>query len=111
MLRQGEWFFIPAPDFVQSKEDLIFKKESIQRRIIPAFRHIHLGLSASGNPHVADELIRIPERDEETGNVIDEIVYVRGKVRHQEHATLEFKVWHRVYLNLEIRHQFVAYVD
>ena len=109
VVRQGEWFFIPVPNFNPPKEGIVFKKESIER--IDSWSRRRFTISGI-NPHIADELIRIPVLDEDSNNLIDEIVYARGKVRHQEHSTVEFDVWHRVYRNLEIKqHWSVGFVD
>jgi len=96
--RQGEWFFVPEPGFTPSRGCQIDRKVDIQG-----------GRRRSGNPHIADELIRMRAKPEDYP--IEEIIYVRGKVRHGEHSTVEFDEWHRVYRNLEIESsQSVAYV-
>jgi hypothetical protein len=38
-------------------------------------------------------------------------VYVRGKIRHPDHATLNLRGWHRVTLNEEIRGQHSVFLD
>lgn len=97
VVRQGEWFFVPAPDFNPPKDCPVRRKENIG------------GPRWGGNPHVADELVRVPIR---TGDRLLERVYVQCKVRHGEHSTVEFRHWHRVYRNVEVQdHSAVAFVD
>ena len=43
-----------------------------------------------GRPHVADEVLIVGGR-----------AYVRGKVRHPDHATLELRAWRRALANTE----------
>ena len=38
-------------------------------------------------------------------------VYVRGHVRHQDHATIELKYWHRVSINAELTTSSVSFLD
>lgn len=83
--RQGEWFFKPMPD-------LDAKKNMIQRNAtIP-------GVPGAANPHVAEELYV----DRETRWPVH---YVRGKIKHSDHATLKLDVWHLVIPNAERRDQ------
>ena len=114
--RQGEWFFTPAPDFVPGKKEVIHKKEPMVR-------------SGGGKPHVVDECIRhggklayINTRDSSdvlTPQKFAKIdafekryyrqatsgakVYVRGRVRHPDHATLVLNGWHVITPNSEKR--------
>jgi hypothetical protein len=118
-IRQGEWFFIPAPLFEQGA-CVIHKDEPIQR--------------GRGKPHICQDLIRkggslvwvhskwapngvnetqanairkrngIRGRDDLadwTQRVADAVVYVRGYVKHPDHKTIHLKVWHRVLPNME----------
>lgn len=124
-LRQGEWFFVPAPSFASS--GVILRKEPLRR--------------GRGKPHVADELARaggvsvwvsrdfpngLIQREYEElrrGNadlwarqqwrpmVRDAEAYVRGKVRHPDHATLVLRGWHRVALALDVASRQMAFLD
>lgn len=111
--RQGEFMFIPMPNMKVSSM-LILKKERLAQR---------------GNPHVADELYRRGGKpvwvttsgmksitDSEYDNLSKDKrslyrqmrenpdAFVRGKIRHPEHATLDLGcVWHRVLVNTESR--------
>jgi len=114
-LRQGEWFFVPAPA-LQADEHLILLKEPIRR--------------GSGKPHVVEQLYRcggetvyvsrkhpnglttqqyreLLQREPEQANQRWQVmtrnaeVYAKGKVRHPDHATIELCGWHRVLPNTE----------
>lgn len=76
-LRQGEWFFLPRPK-MQVAESLVE-------------RHARL-VRDGGQPHQVDELYRVPGRDE---------TFVRGRVQHVDHQTIQLEVWHRVVQNNE----------
>lgn len=116
-LRQGEWFFIPAPDLkVDSKR--VIHDEPIRR--------------GRGKPHLCEfvyreggEPVRVCRRypngvDETTYTEIlarepganswkwqsmvrDARVYARGRVRHPDHRTITLNGWHRVVMNTETR--------
>ena len=102
VIRQGEWFFIPEPGFSIPNNCVLEKKSSI-RKVRGYYQKIL-------HPHTADELVRVPVENED-GTKSEEI-YVRGKVRHGEHATVRFKEWHRVYRNLEKKDEpRVRYID
>jgi len=126
--RQGEWFFVPAPD-LKVDEKLVLRDEPIRR--------------GGGKPHWADLCYRtggttvyVCRRypngvtlseyrrllDVEPGSsgwgwrpmVRDARVYVRGRIRHADHRTVTLHGWHRVLMNTEneakaMRH--VAFLD
>ncbi len=127
--RQGEWFFVPAPAFAPDA-DLILRAEPMAR--------------PGGKPHTVDELVRLggetvyvhdqvapagfsvsehvawqranPDRRDVQWRVMrrNPTVFVRGRVRHLDHATLTLQGWHRVFMNTEsqakaMRH--VAFLD
>ena len=123
-IRQGEWFFIPAPD-VRVNEKLILPHEPIRR--------------GGGKPHMCEQLYRdggttvyVCSRHP-NGLTGDEyrkllkanpaaakwgwrtmarnpVVYVRGKVTHPDHATIRLDGWHRVEMNTENRSRAMASV-
>lgn len=113
-LRQGEWFFLPAPDLVTDPR-FVLRRERLTR---------------GGKPHVVDEAYRrggetvyvcsrrptgVPEaeyrrimsRDPDARHWgwrvmrANPEVYVRGRVRHPDHATVVLQGWHRVLPNTE----------
>jgi hypothetical protein len=113
-IRQGEWFFLPAPDR-RVPEMLILPNEPLVR-------------SRGGKPHRCDQLFRFGG---ETVNAspgarngwteaedvkLAEVhrkrwhwqvmrrnpkVYVRGRVRHLDHQTVTLFGWHQVLSNIE----------
>jgi hypothetical protein len=123
--RQGEWFFIPAPD-LEVNEALVLRDEPLTR-------------GNGGKPHWADfghrsggETVYVCGR---YPNGIDEaryrhiledqpkanrwgwramrrnaVVYVRGRVRHADHKTITLHGWHRVLMNTENRSRAMRYV-
>lgn len=122
--RQGEWFFIPAPGLVADPL-LVLRNEPLRR--------------GAGKPHLVDELYRTggvrvfvcarhPNGIREKGYnaliqknpeakhwgwrqmVRDAGVYVRGRVRHSDHATITLPDWHRVAMNTETQTRSMANV-
>ena len=121
--RQGEWFFVPvaAP---MAPGLCIFRNEPLQR-----------GLRSK--PHICEELCRLGGRQVYVVNLrvleekeylaakranpklyrgvrtmrADAEVYVRGYVRHPDHATIHLDGWHRVHINGEVSNSSVAFLD
>lgn len=121
--RQGEWFFVPTNR--QIPDALILKGEPLQR-------------TARSKPHICQELYReggqlvyIVGRKElsekeytkrkkkdpafDKGRLQTMVrnpnVYVRGYVKHEDHATLKLKGWHRVFINAEFTTSTVSFLD
>lgn len=117
-VRQGEWFFVPRPEFNPA--------DACVHRNEPLFR----GGVRRGKPHIMSEVVRlggetvyvsrvapVGVRVEEYRELIerdprmralhwqmrqhDARVYARGSVRHRDHATIELPVWHEVLMNRE----------
>ena len=115
-IRQGEWFFVPAPD-LEADPKAIQRNEPLTR-------------SAWSKPHICEQMVRqggvvvmvcsafpagitepeyhqLIESDPTHRHqgwrrmVRDAEVYVRGEVRHRDHKTLHLERWHRVYMNRE----------
>lgn len=95
--RQGEWMFVET-----SQEERDGLNEALIERKVPigpfwsgeTFRGRKVR-QGRGNPHTADELLVVFASDRKR------TLYVRGKVKHAEHATLEFNHWMRVLRNQE----------
>jgi hypothetical protein len=114
-VRQGEWFFIPAPE-LKVDEDEILRHEPIRR--------------GAGKPHWCQFLYRIggeavfvstmapngltrkeykalaPEvrkRVPWQRMVRDARVFVRGTVEHVDHKTIYLMQWHQVVMNTELQ--------
>ena len=114
--RQGEFFFIPRPEFNPGKNPVIHKKEPLG--------------GGGGHVHTVSEIIRFGGRTvyERGSSIIEEAeykrldtkersfyntrtanaqVFARGKVTHIEHATVNLgNVWHEVQVNNETRSSF-----
>jgi hypothetical protein len=114
--RQGEWFFIPAPD-LKVDEKLVLRDEPLRR-------------GNGGKPHWTESCYRsggetvyvcsrylngidgrqyrriLEDHPEAKGwgwRVMSRNadVYVRGQVRHADHKTITLHGWHRVLMNTE----------
>jgi hypothetical protein len=128
-VRQGEWFFVPATELVV-KQNLVLPDEPLSR-------------GNGGKPHWAEfcyrsggETVYVCGRHP-TGVTIREYqrivavdpqakrwgwramrrnaeVYVQGRIRHTDHATIKLNGWHRVFMNTESRSsamKHVAFLD
>lgn len=125
-IRQGEWFFLPRPQFRVDTPHLIRRDEPIQR--------------GSGKAHRVEELFRLGgetvyvsarypngltqqqykallARDPRAGQLSwrvmrrNSTVYARGKVRHADHQTIALPFWHQVVMNGEVLSQNVVFLD
>ena len=128
-IRQGEWFFVPVPDWLRVDERLIFRNEPIAR--------------GGGKPHMCEELVRqggelvyvspqhpqgltemqhrrLISRSPKLRNLQwvvqrrNPLVFVRGKVRHADHKTIVLEGWHQVLMNTEtqsVAMRHVAFID
>jgi hypothetical protein len=128
-VRQGEWFFLPVGDLVVD-ESLVLKNEPLSR-------------GSGGKPHWAEFCYRmggesvfvcarypsgVTEKQYRkilSGNTSAKNwawttmrrnpgVYVRGRIRHSDHATITLHGWHRVLMNTEHESramQHVAFLD
>jgi len=115
-IRQGEWFFVPAPG-VHDNASVIYSNEPLSR-------------GGGSKPHICEELMRrfgvtvmvcsayptgiteaeynrLLDTDPKARRmqwrrmVRDAKVYARGDVRHRDHKTIHLDGWHRVYMNRE----------
>jgi len=116
-VRQGEWFFVPAPR-IDPNPRLVLTKEPLRRgRGRPhvaefAFRQGGTPVYVSNeHPNGISEaayrrlIQRSPDKQRMSWRVMlrDPIVYVKGKVRHPDHKTVKLTCWHRVAPNTETR--------
>jgi hypothetical protein len=114
-IRQGEWFFIPAPD-LRVDEKLILRNEPLRR--------------GGGKPHICENVFRTngvgvyvcrqyPQgvTEAQYRKLLDTVprargfdwrvmrrdarVYARGRVSHSDHKTIHLVGWHRVLMNTE----------
>src|SRR5262245_22724496 len=114
-IRQGEWFFLPAADFAVD-ESLVLQNEPLRRgggkphwaefcyrtggetvyvcsRRPNGITGGEYGLLLAGNPKAKGWGWQVMRRN--AG------VYVRGRIRHPDHATITLHGWHRVVMNTE----------
>lgn len=126
-VRQGEWFFVPAPELAVAPDDWrVLRREPLRR--------------GNGKPHVAELAFRVgglvvyvsrryprgltevayrrlltrrPELRNAGWRVMrrDPEVYVRGRVRHPDHKTIVLPGWHRVHLSGEVVSRSVVFLD
>ncbi|MDB5349947.1 MAG: hypothetical protein JWN86_1194 [Planctomycetota bacterium] len=114
--RQGEWFFLPAPDLTVD-EKLVLRDEPITRgnggkphwmdfcyrtggETVHVCRQRPSGIDEAAHrklletqPEAKNWGWRVMRRNAE--------VYVRGRVRHADHRTITLHGWHRVLMNTE----------
>jgi hypothetical protein len=121
-LRQGEWFFIPAPN-LEPAPGLIIRNEPIRR--------------GAGSPHFVEEVYRSggvtvyacrkypggvsekeynrllaenPDRRFWGWQLMrrDMEVFGRGKVTHRDHETITLNGWHQILVNTEADAWFMS---
>lgn len=117
-IRQGEWFFVPAPDAV-IEECQIHKDEPIQRAGRRSKAHMAQFAARSGGTPVkvchqhpkglrpesyAKLIADNPEARK--WNWVDRSLnpelFVKGRISHKDHGTLVLDGWHKVYLSREV---------
>jgi hypothetical protein len=125
-VRQGEWFFVPAPA-VDPPATLVLFDEPLSRgrgkAHVMQFAYRRGGqvlwISRRYPRGISDAQYRRLTHDErQRGNwsqmVRDPEVFAKGAIRHPDHATVVLRGWHRVAMNTEqdaraMRH--VAFLD
>ncbi len=110
IVRQGEWFFQPA-----SKEERLAIEPLVKTGAVA--RNVGIGRGRGrmrGRAHVVSESVLLVVSEERTpivrrGRTVgiqtarETIEFVRGRVRHPDHQTIELYEWHKVFLNTEDR--------
>lgn len=129
-IRQGEWFFIPAPE-LQVQKSLILKNEPIQRG--RGTSHIVEELFRRGGENIyinkeypgglsEDKYINLIKLNPELKKTRWEIrranptAFGRGRVTHKDHKhkTIVLQFWHEIVMNTEFRSRAmknVAFID
>jgi hypothetical protein len=120
-IRQGEWFFVPVR--IEVPEAMILRDEPL-RRTMRNKPHICQELYREGGELVyivngkaltqeefAKFKLKNPAIWPQQTMVRNPTVYVRGYVKHGDHATIKLKGWHRVFLNAEFTTSAVTFLD
>jgi hypothetical protein len=125
-IRQGEWFFLPRPEFEPPATATLFRNEPIRRGsgkphlvewivrsggvTVHVTRKYPAGLTEpeyrrllQAHPAAANWSWRVMQREPQ--------VYARGKVRHPDHRTIELPFWHQVLMNAEPVSKNVVFLD
>jgi hypothetical protein len=122
-VRQGEWFFVPAPGVrvagpVFRNEPLIRAGGGTAHVLQEAFRSggrtVYVGSGGRVLGQAGYDRLQAKERRNWRPMTADPELYARGSVRHPDHATVVLRGWHRVVLNTEERAratQFVTFFD
>lgn len=122
--RQGEWFFVPAPE-LKVDPSLVLRDEPLRRgggkahfleyclRIGGETVHVcHWypnGLTETAYRQVLRDQPRTQKLSWTTMRR-DPEVYARGRVRHADHKTITLPGWHRVWMNTETRARAMSQV-
>jgi hypothetical protein len=104
-LRQGEWFLLnPTTEEEQAIRDYLKKSTHI------LYKKVSVGKYAGrdmGKPHIVDELLAISGAEAKTATGWPvrgrATVFIRGALRHPDHATVKLGSWRKVILNAEDR--------
>ena len=112
VIRQGEWFFVPAdPEELKTIDSykMVIKKKT------------RIGEDRRGKPHTADEYLALGSSvrrfvDKTTGRIREErtgpsTMFARGAVRHADHAVIHLGKWHKVLRNTEDRSANSRWID
>lgn len=114
--RQGEWFFLPVPDF-RVDEGLVIRNEPLRRgnggkphwmefcyrtggeTVLVCSRHPN-GVTVKEHRSILTANPKAKGWDWQTMRR-NPGVYVRGRVRHADHKTIVLHGWHQVLMNTE----------
>ncbi len=125
-VRQGEWFFVPAP-WIDAPDALVLRDEPLMRgrgtAHVMQFAYRRGGdvvyvnrLTPTGISET--RFARLSPSGRRSGGWARQVrepeVYAKGTVRHPDHATIRLADWHRVLMNTEqgaraMRH--VVFID
>jgi hypothetical protein len=105
VVRQGEWFFLEPSKIEREQLEALTESGKLvtwkKMPIGPAYAGRPSKRQFGGNPHTADELTILR-------GLNSSALFIRGKVRHVDHATKEFYSWVKVALNTEARQEGIA---
>ena len=112
-VRQGEWFFVPAPrlgvdDAITLRNEPLTRGRGKAHVLQFAWRTGGTAVYVNWrHPTGISEIQfqRLTPQQRRSGSwarlVRDPEVYAKGTVRHPDHATVELSTWHRVLMNTE----------
>jgi len=121
--RQGEWFFIPAPEMVVDPKQIL-RNEPIRRgggkahMLQEAYRtggeRVYVHPKYPNGIQESEFRVVIGRGDTSQSEwrvmVRNAAVYARGSVRHLDHKTITLHCWHRVHMNTETQTRTMALV-
>jgi hypothetical protein len=122
-VRQGEWFFVPAPGIDPPPGEMLCNE--LLTRGAGSTPHVMQFAYRTGgttvyvnraNPTGISEAqyARLAPAEQRQGGwrlqVRDADVYAKGAVRHPDHATVRLSGWHRVLMNTEHRAEAMRHV-
>ena len=129
-VRQGEWFFVPAPEVVDVRPCMTYdvplplrSRGSKPHRVqfvmdLGMSENLSLWRTSSGRTVVLRyseylALIRLDPGSEHRYQYLSGLsgTYAKGWVRHPDHRTLHLAGWHRFMRNTERSHSSVAFSD
>lgn len=114
--KQGEWFFVPMPDYFKVPEDRVLKHEPLVRgggklhtceylyRVNGILVYVCIKFPNGLTQLQYDEHIHAHPEDKKLGwhtTLRDPQVAVMGKITHPDHKTLILPWWHRVATSAE----------
>ena len=95
--RQGEWFLVETSEEIRKEIELAIKKNVA---IIKKKTNVGSLLGRpGGNPHIADEVVILPNIFSKT--LQRRRIFVRGKISHKDHPTKKLNHWREVFQNDE----------
>ena len=124
--RQGEWFFVP--ENINPDQNLVLRNEPLTRNALSK-PHVAQFCYRDGGEAVKvcsqypqgltiaqyNKLIARKPSAARRYNWVDmrrgAVVYVRGKIRHADHATITLNSWHSVLMNTEATSERVVFLD
>jgi hypothetical protein len=102
-VRQGEWFFLPAPDYCEELYRVGGTGVMVCSQHPNGVTTKQYEAILKAHPEVARWRWRSMTRDA--------TAYARGKVSHTDHSTLHLQGWHRIVANTETGSRLNAFLD
>ena len=111
-VRQGEWFFVPAPGIV-AQPQRVTRYEPLTRGrgkahvLELAYRRggetVYVDTRGSGRVRTGAEFNRLPRETQRWFRPMtrNPQLFAKGAVRHPDHATIVLREWHQVLMNTE----------